>query len=55
MARHDLMKSWRRGFMRWRSREGPWGSHHDEASWVKCDTSEALTELPCVDCEDVEW
>jgi len=44
--RQDLMKSWRSGFMRWRRREGPWGSHHDEARLVKCVTSEALTEEP---------
>lgn len=30
--------------MRWRSRDGPWGSHHDDARFVKCVTSKALTE-----------
>ena len=25
--------------MRWRIREGPWGSHHDEARAEKWDTS----------------
>lgn len=39
------MKSWRRGFMRWRIRDGPWGSHHEEARLLKCATSDALTEL----------
>ena len=29
--------------MRWRSREGPWGSHHDEAMALKCDTSVGST------------
>jgi len=40
------MKSCRRGFMRCRSREGPWGSHHDEASALKWETSVGST---------VEW
>ena len=34
---------WRRGFMRCRSREGPCGSHHDEARALKCDTSVGST------------
>jgi len=29
--------------MRWRRREGPWGSHHDDASALKCDTSVGST------------
>jgi hypothetical protein len=37
------MNSWRRGFIRWRSREGPWGSHHDDARALKCDTSVGST------------
>lgn len=37
------MKSWRKGFMRCRILEGPWGSHHDEASASKCDTSSGET------------
>jgi len=41
--RHEVMKSWRSGFMRWRRREGPWGSHHDDASALKCDTSVGST------------
>jgi len=39
-----VMKSWRRGFIRWRIREGPWGSHQVEARALKCETSEGLTE-----------
>jgi hypothetical protein len=38
-----VMKEWRSGFMRWRSREGPWGSHQLEASALKCDTSVGST------------
>ncbi len=38
------MKSWRRGFIRCRRRDGPWGSHHVEARASKWDTSEAFTE-----------
>ena len=30
--------------MRWRSREGPWGSHQLDASALKCDTSVGSTE-----------
>lgn len=37
------MKVWRSGFMRWRRREGPWGSHHDDARALKCDTSVGST------------
>jgi hypothetical protein len=29
--------------MRWRSREGPWGSHQLEARALKCDTSVGST------------
>jgi hypothetical protein len=29
--------------MRWRRREGPWGSHHDDASALKWDTSVGST------------
>src|ERR1700744_6206280 len=43
-ARQDFMKSCRRGFMRCRSLEGPWGSHHDEARREKCETSDWETE-----------
>jgi len=38
------MKSWRSGFIKCRSLDGPWGSHHDEARREKCNTSEAETE-----------
>ena len=31
--------------MRWSSLLDPYGSHHDEASAVKCETSSWLTEL----------
>jgi len=41
---HVRMKSWRSGFMRWRRRDEPLGSHHVEASALKCDTSVGLTE-----------
>jgi hypothetical protein len=30
-SKQELMKSWRSGFMRWRRREEPCGSHHEEA------------------------
>ena len=30
-SKQELMKSWRSGFMRWRSREEPCESHHEEA------------------------
>jgi hypothetical protein len=43
-ARQDWMKSCRRGFMRWRGREGPWGSHQEEARAEKWEISVALTE-----------
>lgn len=42
--RQELMKSWRRGFMRCRRREGPCGSHHEAARREKCETSVADTE-----------
>jgi hypothetical protein len=29
--------------MRCRRRDGPWGSHHDEARALKCDTSVGST------------
>lgn len=50
------MKVWRCGFMRWRTREEPWGSHHVEARALKCDISEALTEgeLSWVRCVEPE-
>lgn len=38
------MKSWRSGFMRWRRREEPWGSHHVDARALKWDISVGLTE-----------
>lgn len=38
------MKSWRRGFIRWRRREEPCGSHHVEARALKWNTSAGLTE-----------
>jgi hypothetical protein len=41
--RQELIKVWRRGFMRWRRREGPWGSHQLEARALKCDTSVGST------------
>ena len=31
--------------MRWRSREEPWGSHHDDARALKWEISVGLTEL----------
>lgn len=37
------MKSWRSGFMRCRSREEPCGSHHEDASALKCETSVGST------------
>lgn len=43
MNRQEEMKSWRSGFMRWRSREEPWGSHHEEARALKWDTSVGST------------
>jgi hypothetical protein len=43
-AWHPRMKSCRKGFIRCRSREEPWGSHHVEASALKCETSSGLTE-----------
>lgn len=38
------MKVWRRGFIRCSMRDGPWGSHHDEARAEKCDISVSETE-----------
>jgi hypothetical protein len=38
------MKSCRSGFIRCRSREEPWGSHHVDARALKCETSSGLTE-----------
>lgn len=46
-ARQEAMKSWRTGFMRCRTREGPWGSHHDVAREEKWDSSLAETEEWC--------
>jgi hypothetical protein len=40
--------------MRWRSREGPWGSHHDDARALKCVTSVGSTEDFEVLCGE-EW
>jgi hypothetical protein len=37
------MKVWRSGFMRCSRREGPCGSHHDDARALKCDTSVGST------------
>ena len=42
--RQALMKSCRRGFMRWRALEEPWGSHHVEARALKWEISSALTD-----------
>lgn len=41
------MKSWRNGFIRCKSRDGPWASHQLDARALKCDTSVGLTD----DCE----
>lgn len=38
------MKSCRSGFMRWRRREEPWGSHHVDARALKWEISVGLTE-----------
>lgn len=43
VERHCVMKLWRRGFMRWRRREGPWGSHQLDARALKCKTSVGST------------
>jgi hypothetical protein len=51
VERHEVMKSCRRGFMRWRSRDGPCGSHHDDARALKCDTSVGST----VEVEEGLW
>lgn len=42
--RHEAMKIWRRGFIRCRRREGPWGSHHEEARREKWESSVGETE-----------
>ena len=42
--RQVWIKSWRRGFMRCRRREGPWGSHQLEARREKWTTSVCETE-----------
>lgn len=42
--RQESMKVWRRGFMRCRRREGPCGSHHEEARREKCDISVGETD-----------
>lgn len=47
-ARQDAMNSWRRGFIRWRIREGPIGSHQELASAEKWESSSGETE-------EVEW
>lgn len=41
------MNSWRRGFIRWRIREGPIGSHQELARPEKWESSSAETEV-CV-------
>ena len=41
--RHRDKKVWRRGFIRWRRREGPTGSHQLEASALKWETSVGST------------
>ena len=41
------MKSWRRGFMRCRRREGPCGSHQVEARAEKWESSVDETEEGC--------
>ena len=41
------MKRWRSGFIRWRRREGPCGSHQLEARALKCETSVGSTEDAC--------
>lgn len=43
-ARQEAMNSWRRGFIRWRIREGPIGSHQELARLEKWDSSSAETE-----------
>lgn len=43
--RQLVMKVWRRGFMRCRRREGPWGSHHVEARREKWVSSVGSTEV----------
>jgi len=48
LRRQHWIKERRIGFIRCRRREEPWGSHHVEASFAKCDISVWSTEL-------VEW
>lgn len=43
LFRQRSMNVWRSGFMRCRARDGPWGSHHEEARAEKCDISVAET------------
>lgn len=43
-ARQRDMKVWRSGFMRWRRRDGPWGSHQVDARALKCETSVGSTD-----------
>jgi hypothetical protein len=44
------MNSWRIGFIKWRTREGPIGSHQELAREEKWETSDAETEEV-----EVEW
>ena len=48
-ARHEAMKSWRTGFMRCRTREGPWGSHQELAREEKWLSSSGETEVVAVE------
>lgn len=43
-AKQDAMNSWRSGFIRWRIRDGPIGSHQELARAEKCETSSADTD-----------
>lgn len=43
-ARQEAMNSCRSGFIRWRIRDGPIGSHHELARDEKCETSSAETD-----------
>lgn len=48
-AKQDAMNSWRSGFIRWRIRDGPIGSHQELARAEKCETSSAETDdVECV-------
>jgi len=40
--------------MRWSMREGPWGSHHDEARALKWEISEGSMEED-VECQRRAW